>query len=62
MVYLLSFFVVVAVAFVTVVADALAAIVWFYYLNLISYSEVSMLTPTVITSVDVEGHLDLSNL
>lgn len=61
MVYLLSFFV--AVAFVTVVADALAAIVWFYYLYLIFYSEVSMLTPMVITSVvGVEDHLDRLNL
>lgn len=61
MVYLLSFFV--AVAFVTVVADALAAIVWFYYLYLISWFEVSMLTPMVITFVvDVELHPDLLNL
>lgn len=61
MVYLLSFFV--AVAFVTVVADALAAIVWFYYLYLISWFEVSMLTPMVITFVvDVVNHPDLLNL
>lgn len=61
MVYLLSFFV--AVAFVTVVADALAAMVWFYYLYLISWFEVSMLTPMVITFVvDVELHPNLLNL